>query len=68
MENLLALPVSPLEMMFGKVLPYIGMGAVQVLIVLGVARGVRGADARLLPALLSAMVACSSPAWPRWAT
>jgi len=40
MENLLALPVSPAEIMFGKVLPYIGMGAVQVLIVLAVARWV----------------------------
>ncbi len=38
MENLLALPVSPVEIMLGKVLPYIGMGAIQVLIVLGVAR------------------------------
>ena len=38
MENLLALPVSPAEIMFGKVLPYIGMGAVQVMIVLAVAR------------------------------
>ncbi len=38
MENLLALPASPVEIMLGKVLPYIGMGAIQALIVLGVAR------------------------------
>jgi ABC-2 type transport system permease protein len=40
MENLLALPASPVEIMFGKVLPYIGMGAAQALIVLAVARWV----------------------------
>lgn len=40
MENLLALPASPVEIMLGKVLPYIGIGAVQALIVLAVARWV----------------------------
>ena len=34
MENLLAMPASPLEIMFGKVLPYLGVGAVQVAVVL----------------------------------
>ncbi len=38
MENLLAMPVTPAEVMLGKVLPYFGVGAVQVLVVLGVAR------------------------------
>ena len=37
MENLLALPASPVEIMVGKVLPYIGVGVVQALIVLAVA-------------------------------
>lgn len=40
MENLLALPVNPLEVMIGKLLPYAGMGAVQVGIILAVAHGV----------------------------
>ena len=40
MENLLAMPVTPLEVMLGKVLPYTGMGALQVLIILSVAHGV----------------------------
>ncbi|MBK6289452.1 MAG: ABC transporter permease [Gammaproteobacteria bacterium] len=40
MENLLALPVRPMEMMIGKLLPYIAMGAVQVVIILTVAHGV----------------------------
>ena len=38
MENLLAMPASPLEIMLGKVLPYLGVGAVQVAVVLAGAR------------------------------
>ncbi|MFE0013494.1 ABC transporter permease [Mesorhizobium sp. NPDC059054] len=34
MENLLAMPANPLEIMLGKVLPYAGVGAVQVVVVL----------------------------------
>jgi len=34
MENLLAMPATPLEIMLGKVLPFFGVGAVQVLVVL----------------------------------
>ena len=34
MENLLAMPASPMEIMLGKILPYIGVGAVQVFITL----------------------------------
>lgn len=38
MENLLAMPASPLEIMLGKILPYLVVGAVQVVVVLGAAR------------------------------
>jgi ABC-2 type transport system permease protein len=38
MENLLAMPASPLEIMLGKILPYLGVGAVQVLVVLSAAK------------------------------
>lgn len=38
MENLLAMPVSPVEIMLGKVLPYLLVGAVQVVVVLGAAK------------------------------
>jgi ABC-2 type transport system permease protein len=34
MENLLAMPARPLEVMIGKISPYIGMGAVQTIIIL----------------------------------
>lgn len=34
LENLLAMPARPLEVMLGKVLPYIGMGLIQTLIIL----------------------------------
>ena len=38
MENLLSMPVSPVEIMLGKVLPYFFVGAVQVAVVLSAAR------------------------------
>jgi ABC-2 type transport system permease protein len=38
MENLLAMPVSGLEIMLGKVLPFFFVGAVQVAVILGAAR------------------------------
>ena len=33
MENLLSMPATPLEIMLGKVVPYLGVGAVQVAVV-----------------------------------
>ena len=39
MENLLALPASPLEIMLGKVLPFFIIGLVQVVVILSAARG-----------------------------
>ncbi|MCF4167170.1 ABC transporter permease [Zavarzinia compransoris] len=38
MENLLAMPVRPIEVMLGKIVPPIGMGAIQVAVVLLAAR------------------------------
>ena len=38
MENLLAMPATPAEIMLGKVLPYLVVGSVQVAVVLGAAR------------------------------
>lgn len=38
MENLLAMPLKPFEVMAGKILPYIFMGYIQVLVVLIAAR------------------------------
>ena len=38
MENLLAMPASPAEIMLGKVLPYLVVGAVQVVVVLVTAK------------------------------
>ena len=37
MENLLAMPVTPLEVMIGKLLPFIGVGLVQVAVIVGAA-------------------------------
>jgi ABC-2 type transport system permease protein len=38
MENLLAMPVRPLEVMLGKIVPYIAVGYIQVLVLLVAAR------------------------------
>lgn len=42
MENLLAMPASPTEIMLGKVLPYLAVGAVQVTVVLTAAKALFG--------------------------
>lgn len=57
MENLLSMPVTPLEVMLGKVLPYFVVGAVQVAVVLTVARGVFDVPFLGAPGLLLAGVA-----------
>ena len=38
LENLLAMPISPFELMLGKICPFIGIGAVQVAIIMIVAK------------------------------
>ena len=42
MENLLAMPVRPVEVMVGKILPYIGVGYVQVVVIIASARWLFG--------------------------
>src|SRR6185312_9566467 len=38
MENLLAMPVRPIEVMIGKIVPYIAIGSVQVIVILLISR------------------------------
>src|SRR5690349_21160255 len=38
MENLLAMPVRPTEVMIGKIVPYIAIGSVQVIVIMLIAR------------------------------
>ena len=70
MENLLAMPVRPLEVMIGKIVPYILVGYVQVDD--HPARGalpVRRADASAASSLLlGGVAACSSPPTSRSAS
>ena len=48
MENLLAMPVRPFEVMLGKIVPYVVVGYIQVAVILLAAQApVRRADARL---------------------
>ncbi len=42
MENLLAMPATPFEIMLGKVLPYFGVGAIQVMVILIAAKSLFG--------------------------
>ena len=46
MENLLAMPVRPIEVMLAKVVPYIGIGYVQVLLIVAIAVAVFGLPVR----------------------
>lgn len=58
MENLLAMPASPAEIMLGKVLPFLVVGAVQVAVVLLAAKLLFGVPfAGSLPMLLTVILA-----------
>ena len=63
MENLLSMPVRPLEVMFGKILPYVGLGYVQVFLILAVSVAVFGVPVHgsipLLLAVLGLFIACN---------
>ncbi len=56
LENLLATPVRPLEMMIGKILPYVFVGYMQVLVVFAAARLLFGVPMAGSFAMLSATV------------
>ncbi len=63
MENLLAMPVRPIEVMLGKIIPYVGLGYVQVFLVLGVSVAGFGVPVRgsvlLLLLVLGLFIACN---------
>ncbi len=57
MENLLAMPCSPVEIMLGKILPYLVVGGVQVAVVLAAAKTIFGVPfVGSLPLLLAAIL------------
>ena len=56
MENLLATPVRPLEVMVGKILPYVVIGYVQLGVILGAAALLFGVPMVGSGALLAAMI------------
>jgi len=57
MENLLAMPASPFEIMLGKILPYLVVGSVQVAVVLVAAKAIFGVPfVGSLPLLLAAIL------------
>ena len=63
MENLLSMPVRPLEVMMGKITPYIGLGYAQVFLILAVAVTVFGVPVHgsipLLLAVLGLFIICN---------
>jgi ABC-2 type transport system permease protein len=63
MENLLAMPVRPVEVMLGKIIPYVGLGYVQVLLILFMSVVVFGIPVRgsvlLLLLVLGLFIACN---------
>lgn len=63
MENLLAMPVQPVEVMLGKIIPYVGLAYVQTALILVVSVGVFDVPVRgSIPLLLLALgvfIACN---------
>ena len=63
MENLLSMPVRPLEVMLGKITPYVGLGYLQVGLILVVAATVFGVPVHgsipLLLAVLGLFIVCN---------
>ena len=63
LENLLAMPVRPIEVALGKIVPYVGLGYAQTILVLALAVGVFGVPVRgsvlLLLASLGLFIACN---------
>ena len=63
MENLLAMPVRPIEVMLGKIIPYVGLAYVQAFLILGTAVVVFGIPIRgslvLLLLVLGVFIACN---------
>ena len=63
MENLLSMPVRPLEVMMGKIVPYVGLGYIQVFLILTVSVAVFGVPMNgsipLLLAVLGLFIACN---------
>ena len=56
MESLLATPVQPIEVMAGKLSPYVGVGLVQTVVILGVADALFGVPMPDTPASWTALV------------
>ena len=69
MESLLSMPITPVEIMLGKIVPYVIVGFVQAALIIGVGiAAVRRADARQPAAAGGARARCSSPPICRSAT
>ena len=68
MESLLAMPITPIEIMLGKIVPYIMVGFVQASLIIGIGIALFGVPVVGNLALLAAAGRCSSPPTCRSAT
>ena len=68
MENLLAMPITPVEIMLGKIVPYIMVGFVQASLIIGIGVALFGVPIVGNLAVLAALARCSSRPTCRSAT
>ena len=68
MESLLSMPITPVEIMLGKIVPYVIVGFVQAALIIGLGIGLFGVPMLGSLALLRRSARCSSPPICRSAT
>ena len=68
MENLLSMPITPFEIMLGKIIPYIVVGFVQAAMIIGIGVTLFGVPILGSLGLLAGFPRCSSPLISRSAT
>ena len=68
MEMLLSMPITPLEVMLGKILPYVVVDFLQASIIIGISIGVGLFNVPIFGSLplLAVLSAAGMPRWAQW--
>ena len=68
MEMLLSMPITPLEVMLGKILPYVLVDFLQASIIIGISIGVGLFNVPIFGSLplLAVLSAAGMPRWAQW--